>query len=222
MSIGIIDYGVGNLGSVANAIKKLGGTPIISSKINELQQTDALILPGDGAAKVGMENLQRLDLDLFIKSQISNNIPFLGICLGMQLLMEWSEEGNVECLGVIGGKVRKIIGDVKLPQIGWNNIRIKNKELRIMQNIKDNSYVYFIHSYICIPDDAAIITGVTNYGEEFCSVFEKENIFGVQFHPEKSGEVGLNILKNFIDLSFRAKTGAIRYLSKSRNLTHEC
>jgi glutamine amidotransferase len=193
----IIDYGLGNLASVANALKKLEIPYEISGSIDVIKNSEALILPGVGAAGQGMKNLKKRKLDKVIVEQIQKGIPFFGICLGMQLLLSESEEGNVMCLGVIQGKAKKLQTNLKIPEIGWNNVRIMNYESRIMKDISNDNYFYFINSYVCIPEDKKIITGTTNYGGDFCSVFEKENIFGVQFHPEKSGEAGLMLLKNF-------------------------
>lgn len=200
MKIGIIDYGVGNLGSITNAFASLGIKTVISNNQLVLGKADSIILPGDGAAGEGMKNLNKMKLDNFIKWEINNKKPFLGICLGMQLLLEKSEEGSVSCLGIIEGSVEKIKTNEKLPQIGWNQIKIKNYESRIMNSIQNNSYSYFINSFICKPKDKNIVVGSTTYGEEFCTVFEKNNVFGVQFHPEKSGKLGVQMLKNFINI----------------------
>jgi len=198
--IGIIDYGIGNLGSITNALQSLGCYSFISNDIKKLKRAKGLILPGDGAAMEGMKNLKMQKLDIFITNQIKIKKPFFGICLGMQVLLSKSEEGNVKCLNIIKGRVEKINTTGKLPHIGWNKIRIKKKESRIMTGIKNNSYFYFINSYVCRPIDASISVGETDYEETFCSVYEKENIFGIQFHPEKSGAVGKQMLKNFLSI----------------------
>lgn len=200
MKVGIVDYGVGNLGSIVNALKKLGVRSVVSSNIAMLSRTNALILPGDGAGAYGMKNLNKLGLDKFLKKEIILGKYFLGICLGMQLLMDFSEEGNVDCLGVIPGKVKKLKTKLKIPQIGWNKVGINDKNEGLFKDIQDNSYFYFINSYICDTSDKSIITGITEYEKDFCSSFQKDNVFGVQFHPEKSGEVGLQMLRNFVNL----------------------
>lgn len=214
----IIDYGLGNLGSVKNALDKLGVDSIISNSVKEIKAGSGLILPGVGSAAEGMKNLRKSGLDKVIIKLVENKKPILGICLGMQLLFSSSEEGNTKCLNVIKGKVKKFSIDLKVPQIGWNDVRIKNP-LRprsgreessiknIFKNIRTNSYFYFIHSYYCKPVDPSIITGRTNYEVDFCSTFQKNNIFGVQFHPEKSGENGLRLLKNFADIVYANNTG---------------
>lgn len=194
--ITIIDYGLGNLASIANALSKLEIPYEISSDIDMLKNAKALILPGVGAAGQGMENLKKRNLDKVIIREIQNGKPFLGICLGMQLLFEQSEEGNVSCLGIFGGVVKKFQKERKIPQIGWNNIEIQ-KLKNLFEGIPDKSYFYFINSYYCEPRDQSIILGKTTYGESFASIVVKNNIIGVQFHPEKSGEVGFTLLNNF-------------------------
>ena len=193
--ITVIDYGLGNLASVANALENLKIPYEISGEINVLKNAKALILPGVGAAGRGMENLKDRCLDKIIIEQAKEGTPILGICLGMQLLLYTSEEGNVDCLGLIKGKVKKFDTNLKVPQIGWNQVEIKNSVL--FNGIKNNSYFYFVNSYYCKPDDENIIKGITDYGLRFCSVLEKDNLYGVQFHPEKSGDIGLQLLKNF-------------------------
>ena len=200
----VIDYGLGNLASVTNALNTLGVKNKISSDPLVIQKAKGLILPGVGAAKQGMENLKKNGLEKVLIDEIKKGKPFLGICLGMQLLFEKSEEGNAKCLRIFGGTVKKFRKMRKVPQIGWNDVRIMNQESRIMKNIKNKSYFYFVNSYYCDPTDKKIIAGTTTYGETFVSVVEKDNIVGVQFHPEKSGKVGFQLIKNFINLSFRA------------------
>lgn len=195
----VIDYGIGNLGSVVNALDKLGIKNQISSSPSVIKKASALILPGVGAAGQGMKNLKKRNLDKTIVKEIEKGKPFLGICLGMQLLFEESEEGNVECLGIFKGVVKKFVKERKVPQIGWNNIQIQNEKFKKMFNkIPNNSYFYFVNSYYCEPTDQSIIIGKTTYGEKFASIVGKNNIVGVQFHPEKSGKVGFTLLQNFI------------------------
>jgi imidazole glycerol-phosphate synthase subunit HisH len=194
--ITVIDYGLGNLASVANALSKLEIPFEISSDSKVLKNAKALILPGVGAAGQGMENLKARNMDQIIVAQAKKGIPILGICLGMQLLLSSSEEGNVECLGLIKGNVKKFNKDLKIPQIGWNQVVGKNSSA-LLKGIKNNSYFYFVNSFYCEPQSGKIIKGITDYGEKFCSVFEDNNLYGVQFHPEKSGDAGLQLLKNF-------------------------
>jgi glutamine amidotransferase len=192
----IIDYGLGNLASVANALEKLGIPYKISGSIDVIKNAEGLILPGVGAAGQGMDNLKERGIDKVIIDQAKRGMPILGICLGMQLLFSSSEEGNVTCLGLIAGDVKKFSTNLKVPQIGWNQVESKNDSI-LLEGIKDNSYFYFVNSYYCDPREGNIIKGVTDYEVKFCSVVEKGNLYGVQFHPEKSGDVGMQVLKNF-------------------------
>lgn len=192
----VIDYDIGNLGSVINALDKLGVKSKISNNPKEIKKADALILPGVGAAGQGMKNLKKKGLDKVIVEQIKKEKPFLGICLGMQLLFESSEEGNVKCLGILKGSVKKFKKMKKIPQIGWNQVKVI-KETKLLEGMDDN-YFYYVNSFYCSPKDKNVTVGITNYGEEFAGVVAKDNIFGVQFHPEKSGPVGFRLLENFV------------------------
>lgn len=192
----VIDYDIGNTGSVINALDKLGAESKISSNPKDIQDADALILPGVGAAGQGMENLKKNGLDKLIIEEIKKGKPFLGICLGMQLLFEKSEEGNVRCLGILKGSVKKFKKMKKIPQIGWNQVKV-TKQTKLLEGI-NNDYFYYVNSFYCVPDDKEVITGITTYGEEFAGVVTKDNIFGVQFHPERSGKAGFRLLENFM------------------------
>ena len=171
--IGIIDYGLGNLTSVKNALDKLGVPNIISENIPELEKCTGLILPGVGAAGTGMKNLKAKGLDQFIIEQIRTGKPFLGTCLGMQLLFDFSEEGKTKCLGLIPGTVKRFTATLKIPQIGWNTVKIQNSKFKFEKNnlksrgifggIENNSYFYFVNSYYCVPKDQVAITPITNY-----------------------------------------------------------
>jgi len=204
----IIDYGIGNLRSVANALEKIGQDFKISSDPLVLQKAQALILPGVGSAREGMQNLEKLNLDKLVIEEIKDGKPTLGICLGMQLLFERSEEGKVICLGVLKGKVKKFQKERKVPQIGWNDVKIQNSKIKmqkynskvknLLRDIKDLSYFYFVNSYYCEPEDKSIIVGESEYGERFASIVVKDNIVATQFHPEKSGIVGQQLLSNII------------------------
>ena len=195
----IIDYGLGNLGSVKNALDKLGVDSMISRSIKDIEKADALILPGVGSAKQGMENLKEKNLDKILINEIKKGKPFLGICLGMQLLFSTSEERNIKCLNVIDGKVKMFSNKLKVPQIGWNSVEQKIKT-NLFKNISSRSSFYFVNSYYCQPKDESVIVGETEYGINYCSVLVKKNIVATQFHPEKSGEVGQQFIKNFIKL----------------------
>jgi imidazole glycerol-phosphate synthase subunit HisH len=182
----VIDYGIGNLGSVANALSQLKVPYQLSGNPQTINSASGLILPGVGAAGVGMKNLKDRQLDRILIRTIAAGKPFLGICLGMQLLFESSEENNTKCLGILKGTVKRFRQQRKVPQIGWNKVT------------PNNNYFYFVNSYYCLPQDQSIIAGMTEYGEKFASIVVKDNILGVQFHPEKSGQVGFQLLKNFI------------------------
>lgn len=207
----VVDYELGNLASIVNALKKLEIPSRISGDPNMIKKAKALILPGVGAAGEGMKNLKNTGLDKVITKEIQNSKPILGICLGMQLLFERSEEGDVECLGILKGVVKKFCIERKIPQIGWNEVKVKSqkpapseveglKVKSLVKNIPDESYFYFINSYYCEPEDKSIVVGISKYGEEFASIVVKDNIVTTQFHPEKSGKVGLQFLKNWSSL----------------------
>ncbi len=191
--IAIIDYGLGNLGSVKNALDTLQVESIVTSDKQQIEKSDGIIFPGVGAAGVGMKNLRQSGLDKIIKEEIKKNKPFLGICLGMQLLFSYSEENDTECLNIISGQVRKFDIQLKIPHIGWNQVKVQS----LFSNIPDNNYFYFVHSYYCDPADKTIVSAQTDYGIPFCSAIQKNNIYATQFHPEKSGQLGLQLLKTF-------------------------
>lgn len=197
----IIDYGMGNVGSVQNALEALGCGAIISSLKEDIAKADHLILPGVGAFGDGMKNLQQANLaEILAKEVLVNKKPILGICLGMQMMATSGEEGGVHNgLGWVQGVTRKFKVDeniFKIPHVGWNDVKTVGESI-LLKNIQ-NPIFYFVHSYHLIPEDKSIIKGLTDYGEEFVSVIENGNIFGVQFHPEKSQKAGLDLLNNFL------------------------
>ncbi len=203
----VIDYGVGNLASIINALNRLKIPGLISRDVSVVKKANGLILPGVGAAGEGMRNLKKMGLDKVVIEEINKGKKFLGICLGMQLLFEKSEEGNVECLGLLKGGVVKFKKEKKVPQIGWNKVKYQRSNIKdqkhrlkikdLFKDIADNSYFYFVNSYYCIPEDESIIGGETEYGEKFTSLVVKDNITATQFHPEKSGNVGMQFLLNW-------------------------
>lgn len=198
--IGIIDYGVGNLHSVKNALDYLKCECIISSKIDDLSKCDKLILPGVGAFGDGIKLLEEKGLDLFVKDFALTGKPLLGICLGMQLLFEKSyEKGEHEGLSLIPGTINKIIvSDLKVPHMGWNCLSINNENL-LTNGLSDLDYVYFVHSYMAFTEEK-YINAYTDYQIKIPAMVSNGNIYGCQFHPEKSDEIGMKILRNFIDL----------------------
>ncbi|MDI6736315.1 MAG: imidazole glycerol phosphate synthase subunit HisH [bacterium] len=201
--IAIIDYGMGNLRSVQKAIEKLGGTTIITNSPLKIITASAVILPGVGAFKDAMAQLKKLQLDTIIHRVIESGKPFLGICLGMQLLFNKSYEyGECEGLNILYGDVRKFPETLKIPHIGWNTIQSTEYGTRIplLEGIPDNSYFYFVHSYYVNPEDDSVIMAMTDYGIKFTSMVCKENVYGCQFHPEKSQTMGLRLLENFVNV----------------------
>lgn len=195
----IIDYGAGNLMSVTNALNFLGVENRISSDPAELERADRLILPGVGAFPAAMEYLASCGLTDTVK-KLACQKPFLGICLGMQMLFDESDEIR-PCagLGLIPGRVRKIDTQFKLPHIGWNSLDIKN-DCPILRGFNGGEYVYFVHTFCADTENAANLAASANYGEDVAAVVFRDNIFGCQFHPEKSGDAGLAILKNFCEI----------------------
>jgi len=200
MSIGIIDYGMGNLKSVSNALTFLGADSFISSDVDELKKADKLILPGVGAFKDAIERIRDKKFDLLLEEAAKKEKPVLGICLGMQLLFDTSTEfGMHKGLSLIPGDIVKFdLKDMKVPHMGWNELVIK-KEAPLFTGLPKNSYVYFVHSYHLVTDED-VVSAVTQYGYEIQVAAQKGSVYGLQFHPEKSGDVGLAILKNFIQL----------------------
>ncbi len=197
----IIDYGAGNLRSVANAILNSGDVPVISDQASDIDEALAVILPGVGAAAEAMSNLKRRNLAEAICRYIADGRPFLGVCLGMQVLFSNSDEdGSVECLGVISGRVLMLPEGMKIPHMGWNQVK-QNVKHPIFTGIPDNTNYYFVHSYHAVPEDKAVIAGETEYGIRFCSVIVRDNLIATQFHPEKSGVYGLRLYQNFINLA---------------------
>lgn len=201
--VAVIDYDAGNIKSVEKALVLLGEKAVLTRDRGTILNADRIILPGVGAFGDAMEKLHTYGLVEVIKEAVSKNIPFLGICLGLQLLFESSEETpGVEGLGILKGNIVRIPDNtgVKVPQIGWNALTFPNKG-RLFQGIPENSYVYFVHSYYLQAKDAEIVTATTEYSAHIHASVEKGNVFACQFHPEKSSDVGLRILKNFLTLS---------------------
>lgn len=198
--IGIIDYGMGNLRSVEKALELLGGKTIITSDCDTILKCDGIILPGVGAFPDAIDNIKERKLDIAMKETAKNNKPLLGICLGMQLLFDEGDEYKLcKGLSLIKGKVTKLEGNIKIPHMGWNNLKIVNP-CPLLEGVKDDSYAYFVHSYLAVDVNNENINAITEYGTEIPAVVSNGNVYGTQFHPEKSGEVGMKILENFIRL----------------------
>ena len=203
--IAIIDYDAGNLKSVEKALQFLGEEAVITRDKNVLLQADKVILPGVGAFGDAMEKLHHYDLVDTIHQIVEKKTPFLGICLGLQLLFERSDESmGVEGLGILKGEIVRIPDTgLKIPHIGWNSLAIK-EDATLFKGLSDGSYVYFVHSYYLRAEDENIVKATTEYGTCIHASVEKDNVFACQFHPEKSGDVGLTILKNFAALGREA------------------
>ncbi len=190
----IFDYGVGNLFSLKNALETVGLNVKISETFEELNKVDAIALPGVGNFSEAVKKIE--PACEFISTIADNGTPILGICLGMQLFFQRSDEGTGQGLGFFKGKNIRLSSSVKVPHMGWNTLNIINQN-EILENIEDHSFVYFVHSLYPVPVDKEIIATETEYGEIFTSMVTYKNIFGTQFHPEKSGDIGLEILRNF-------------------------
>ncbi|HPN84063.1 MAG TPA: imidazole glycerol phosphate synthase subunit HisH [Victivallales bacterium] len=197
----IIDYGMGNLFSVNKALASVGAPVKMTSSPEDLKIADAVVLPGVGNFGEGMKNLSIFGLDKAIKKFVKTGKPLLGICLGMQLLMEESEEApGQKGLGIFKGAVIRFPkSKLKVPQMGWNSVKFL-RDSPFTGELKQESYFYFVHSYYVSPNDPELVVGETEYGLNFCSAIGTKNIFATQFHPEKSQNAGLQILKNFVGL----------------------
>jgi imidazole glycerol-phosphate synthase subunit HisH len=203
VSVAIIDYGIGNLRSVQKAFEVQGHTAVITSDPNIIATAERILLPGVGAFGAAIDTLRARGLEEITLAAAHSGKPFLGICVGMQLLFTTGEEmGKHRGLNLISGSVKRFIApdkQMKIPQIGWNSLKIVNSN-PILVDVPDNGMAYFVHSYYCAPEDSSLIATQTDFCGDYCSSVAYKNIFGVQFHPEKSREVGLKILDNFAKL----------------------
>jgi len=200
--IAVVDYDAGNVKSVEKAIEKLGAKHILTSDPEEIRKADAVILPGVGNFGDCVNNLKERGLDTVLKEYAASGKPFLGICVGLQLLFDESEESpGVKGLGILSGKIKKFpaSADLKVPQIGWNDI-IESKG-RLLEGIDRGTYFYFVHSFYLDSSDPSIVTSKTEYGVTYDSSVEKGNVFATQFHPEKSSDAGLKVLSNFLKIA---------------------
>ncbi|MDQ3044311.1 MAG: imidazole glycerol phosphate synthase subunit HisH [Chloroflexota bacterium] len=195
--IAIVDYGAGNLRSIRRALEASGAETAITNDRDLVASADAVVFPGVGAAAAAMSRLRALELDDVIASKVADGSPFLGICLGFQLLFGPQEEGDTSGLGLLPGRVHRLRGQVKVPHIGWNRARIVQSGA--LGQVGDERYYYFVHSYIVEPERSAAVAAVTSYGTEFPSVVVDNNVWGTQFHPEKSGPDGLALVAAFVE-----------------------
>lgn len=200
--IAIIDYDAGNIKSVEKAIQSLGEVTVVTRDREEILSADKVILPGVGSFGDAMEKIRSYGLEAVIHEVVARKTPFLGICLGLQLMFERSDESEgVKGLGILKGEILRIPDKegLKIPHIGWNSLKFPN-EGRLFKGLKEDSYVYFVHSYYLKAEEPEIVTATTEYSTLIHASVEKDNVFACQFHPEKSSDVGLTILKNFINL----------------------
>lgn len=207
--ISVIDYGAGNLRSISRALQSAGAEVVVTSDPEVVRASDAVVLPGVGHAGHSIDVLTSLGMPTAIQNAVDSGKPFLGICVGMQVMFDDQEEGNVHGLGLLPGRVRSIKGDVKIPHIGWNRSRVTRDSP--LGTAGEEDYFYFVHSFVAEPTDPSDIAATTVYGEEFPSVVVRGNVWGTQFHPEKSGETGLRMIRAFVrqvDEAARAKMDA--------------
>ena len=197
--IALIDYGMGNLGSVDKALRRVGCEVKLTADPKDINRADGVVLPGVGAFDDCMKNLAEAGVVEAIKAAVAADKPFLGICLGLQVLFESGEEGTLPGLGILPGKVVRFRHDLKIPQIGWNQVHPRG-DIPMLAGIPDGAWAYFVHSYYVEPADDSLIATTTHYGYEFVSAVRRGNLFASQFHPEKSAAIGLRILENFRDL----------------------
>jgi glutamine amidotransferase len=204
-SIAIIDYKAGNLRSVQKALEECGATAHITADAEDISAADGVVFPGQGACDASMLSIRERGLFEIIRHSIDSGKPFLGVCLGLQLLLESSEEGEEPCLAILKGSTKRLPPEkteqvgLKIPHMGWNSVSLSVQH-PVFEGIPNDSYFYFVHSYYADPEDKDIVAGVTNYGIDFCSAVAWDNVAAVQFHPEKSGAVGLRLYRNFLTL----------------------
>jgi len=208
--IAIVDYGAGNLRSVANAITKLGCSPKVASNPRDVLDAYAVILPGVGAAQAAMDSLTESGMVNVVYELIREERPLFAVCIGLQVLFSDTEEGGGHrCLGVIPGVVRKLPLGLKIPHMGWNQVKQKFSH-PIFEGIPDEANFYFVHSYYADPEDTSLVVGTTDYGVPICSILTKGNLIATQFHPEKSGEHGLKMYANFLKMALDRRQAQVR------------
>lgn len=196
----IIDYGMGNLNSVQKGFERVGLDTVVSDSIQKIKDAKTLILPGVGAYRDAMDLLNKLELSEAIKEEVRNGKPIIGICLGMQLLYEKGYEyGEYNGLGLIKGDIRKMDISLKVPHMGWNSLKFRDKDNKILKYINEGEYVYYVHSYYADSDNSELVA-YSDYEILIPGIVNKDNIYGIQFHPEKSGMVGNNILKAYKEI----------------------
>ena len=207
MKVGVVDYGAGNLVSVGQALTRIGATVVIVGDARPFDEVDALVVPGVGAARPAMRRLRRFGLLDPIRAWLDDDRPYLGICLGLQLLFEGSDEDGAETLGILAGRTTRLEDTPTLPHIGWNQIE-RDHDHPLFDGIDDGADVYFVHSYAGSPRDRNVIVAQTTHGRPFVSALARGSTFGVQFHPERSGRDGLRLLANFVSIAREAQATA--------------
>lgn len=199
--IAVVNYGAGNLHSVAKALEHVGGSIVVTSDPDVVLSADKVVLPGVGAARDTMRGLADAGMVEPLRDVVASGRPFLGVCIGLQVLMTTSEEnGGSACLDIVKGTTRHLPQGVKAPHMGWNQVHLATNH-PLFEGIPNDSYFYFVHSYAAVPDDPKTVLGTSDHGGPFCSVLTKDNLTATQFHPEKSGELGLQIYANFVRLA---------------------
>ena len=198
-TVAIIDYQAGNLRSVQKALERFGVQAKVTSNAADVERADGVVFPGQGASDSSMRQLRASHLVDPIREVIASGKPFFGVCLGLQLLLDGSDEGVEPCLGVLAGRVRRLPAGEKIPHMGWNQVKF-HLDHPVFQGVPGGSYFYFVHSYYADPQDGAIVAGTTTYGLKFCSAVAWGKVVAVQFHPEKSGPTGLALYRNFVGL----------------------
>ena len=201
----VIDYESGNLRSVAKALESVGVSPLVTSNASDIESADAVVLPGVGSGPAAMAALEGRGLVQPLRDYVKSRRPFLGVCLGLQLLMDRTEEGDAPCLGIVPGEVKRLPSGLKVPHMGWNTVRFTASH-PVLQCVPQDSHFYFVHSYYAAPASSEGQAGVTDYGVPFCSLYARDSLVATQFHPEKSGAIGLRIYKNFVTLADHQST----------------
>lgn len=196
----IIDYGMGNLRSVEKAFENAGARVAVSSRASDIRRAGKLVLPGVGAFSQAMRELRKRRLVRPLVEKIESGTPYLGLCLGLQILFDSSEEGPEKGLGLLRGRVRKFKGALKVPHMGWNSLKLGKKSNPLFKGVGKRDYFYFVHSFYAVPAEKSAIAATTSYGKSFCSALRKGNIFATQFHPEKSQSAGQRLIRNFVKL----------------------
>lgn len=203
VNLAVIDYDMGNLHSACKGLEKAGGVPKITNSAQDILQADGVILPGDGAFDPAMKYIRKQHLEEIIKEVIASGKPFLGICLGLQILFDGSDEGTEAGLGIIPGTVRRFKSepDITIPQMGWNQLELSQPQNELWQDLRPDPYVYFVHSFYVDPIDPAVNSAMVTHGTQtVTAAIARDNLMAVQFHPEKSSDNGLKILSNFVNL----------------------